>query len=170
MQSLYGIYENGKIILQEKLPDNIPESSNVLVTFVTEVDDIQESDDEIMDPVSVENEEEEENEEYYRSIREFERVEAEGKITIIDEDDQTTLPLKDYSQGGLSFISDKPYPVGHIVSAGITDPGNTDLVLMELKMEIRGVFKTDDDQFKIGCMFLDSVDEDLWHGLLQYLG
>ncbi len=169
MQSVYGVYENGRITLQERLPGGIPESSNVLITFVSEEYDIQDFQDEMMSNPDAEVEEEE-NEEYYRSIREFERVEAEGKITIIDGSEQITLPLNDYSQGGLSFISQKAINVGHVISAGITDPSNTELVLMELKMEIRGVFMTDDEQYKIGCMFLDSVDEDLWHGLLQYLG
>jgi PilZ domain len=169
MQSLYGIYENGKITLQEKFRGKLPDSSNVLVTFVSEEDGIEDMQSETLEASGGEvgggN-----NEEYYRSIREFERVEAEGKITVIDENEQITLPLNDYSQGGLSFISQKPFNVGHVISAGITDPGNTELVLMELKMEIRGVFKTDDEAYKIGCMFLDPVDEDLWHGLLQYLG
>ncbi len=169
MQSLYGIYEDGKITLSEKLPRNIPESSNVLITFISDAETDTVGPIELED-APVEAVEEEKSEEYYKSIREFERVEAEGKITIIDEEEQSTLPLNDYSQGGLSFISEKPFNVGHEISAGITDPGNTDLVLMELKMEIRGVFKTDDDLYKVGCMFLDPVDEDLWHGLLQYLG
>lgn len=160
MHSIPGIYENQKITLLQKLPKNIPESASVLITFVTE-EEAQES--------NVAVEPEEKNEEYYQSIREFQRVEATGDITIIEDDANRSFPLNDYSQGGLSFISDHPFNVGDLISSGITDPSNPDLVLMELKMEIRGVFKTDDNRFKVGCMFLDPVDEDLWHGLLQYL-
>lgn len=165
MHSVHGIYENGKIKLLQPLPDNIPESSNILVTFVMD-------DEENMPPeASFEpvDEEQEENEEYYKSIREFERVEASGDITVIDGDATFTFRLNDYSQGGLSFISEQPFQVGQTISAGIMDPSNPDLVLMELAMEIRGVFKSEDGRYKIGCMFLDPVDEDLWHGLLQYL-
>lgn len=109
-------------------------------------------------------------EDYYESLREFERVPATGKITIIDTEETNSYPLFDYSQGGLCFVADKNFEVGTHISAGITDPSNTDMVLMELDMEIRGVFKSDQGmKMKIGCMFENPVDEDLWHGLLQFL-
>ncbi len=170
MLSLRGSYENGKITLRHSLPQGIPESSNVLLTFVSDEEEITETKSITdtfveMDTSGAENK----NEEYYKSIREFERVDAHGNITIIDQEDRYTFPLNDYSQGGLSFISERQFDIGHQISSGITDPMNPDLVLMELQMEVRGIFQMDDDQFKIGCMFLDSVDEDLWHGLLQYL-
>ena len=163
MQSIHGVYENGKITLLHPLPKSIPESANVLVTVVADDDVVEAVDNSLLTASR------EENEAYYQSIREFERVNAEGNITIIDQETQMNFPLNDYSQGGLSFICDKAFNVGSFISSGITDPANPELVLMELKMEIRGVFKTDAGSFKIGCMFLDPVDEDLWHGLLQYL-
>lgn len=165
MQSLHGIFENGKIKLLHPLPENLPQSSNVLVTFVVDDETAKAS----VDMPDSANGKQEKSEEYYQSIREFERVEAHGNITIIDGDDQAVFPLNDYSQGGLSFISERQFNVGQLISSGIMDPSNPDLVLMELKMEIRGIFKNDEGTFKIGCMFLDPVDEDLWHGLLQYL-
>ncbi len=165
MQSLHGIFENGKIRLLQPLPGNIPDSSNVLVTFV--IDEGEPTDE--AEELNVAEGKLDKSEEYYQSIREFERVEARGNITIINQDEQFVFPLNDYSQGGLSFISDRQFNVGQLISSGISDPSNPELVLMELKMEIRGIFKTDDNQYKIGCMFLDPVDEDLWHGLLQYL-
>jgi hypothetical protein len=111
------------------------------------------------------------SEDYYESLREFERVPATGKITIIDAEDTNTYALFDYSQGGLCFVADKNFEVGVHISAGITDPSNTDTVLMELDMEVRGVFISDNKmKMKIGCMFENPVDEDLWHGLLQFLG
>ncbi|MBU2515618.1 PilZ domain-containing protein [bacterium] len=164
MQSLHGIFENGKIKLLHPLPKNLPDSSNVLVTFV--IDDGVSKNDKVQ---SAAKGKQEKSEEYYQSIREFERVEARGNITIIDQDDQFVFPLNDYSQGGLSFISDRLFGAGQLISSGITDPSNPELVLMELKMEVRGIFKNDDKSYKVGCMFLDPVDEDLWHGLLQYL-
>ncbi len=170
MLSLRGSYENGKIIIQHSLPNGIPESSNVLLTFVTDFAETDEN--EVIAETIVETGnglEENKNEEYYKSIREFERVDAHGNITIIDQEDRYTFPLNDYSQGGLSFISERQFDIGQQISSGITDPMNPDLVLMELQMEVRGIFQTDDKKYKIGCMFLDSVDEDLWHGLLQYL-
>ncbi len=168
MHSLHGIYENGKITLRNPLPENIPDSAQVLVTFVV--------DEELTGADSVDLAIPEGNRSLadkqgagFQSMREFERVKAHGNITVIDQDKQYTFPLNDYSQGGLSFLSQEQFTVGQMISAGITDPSNPDLVLMELQMEIRGVIKTEDDQLRIGCMFLDPVDEDLWHGLLQYL-
>ncbi|MCG8338066.1 MAG: PilZ domain-containing protein [Proteobacteria bacterium] len=168
MHSLHGIYENGKITLRNPLPENIPDSAQVLVTFVV--------DEELTGADSVDLAIPEGNGSPadkqgagFQSMREFERVKAHGNITVIDQDKQYTFPLNDYSQGGLSFLSQEQFTVGQMISAGITDPSNPDLVLMELQMEIRGVIKTEDDQLRIGCMFLDPVDEDLWHGLLQYL-
>ena len=168
MYSVYGVYENGKITLKQALPKNLRDASNVLVTFV-ESETRTVKTELTAEPGQTESPDEEKNEAYYQSIREFERVKAFGNITIIDQDKQYTFPLNDYSQGGLSFIAENQFDVGHMISAGITDPASPELVLMELQMEVRGIFKTDDGQFKVGCMFLDPVDEDLWHGLLQYL-
>jgi hypothetical protein len=168
MHSLHGIYENGKITLLHRLPKNIPESANVLVTFVVDEEiDGTEAIEEVKKPKN--RSKEEKGEAYYQSIREFERVKAHGSITVIDQDQQYTYPLNDYSQGGLSFTAKIQLNIGHLISAGITDPSNPELVLMELQMEVRGIIKTDENRYKIGCMFLDPVDEDLWHGLLQYL-
>ncbi len=168
MQSIHGIYENGKITLRNPLPDNIPESVQVLVTFVVD-EELVDADGADIDIPGESNSSAGKPLPGFHSMREFERVKAHGNITVIDQDKQYTFPLNDYSQGGLSFLSREQFTVGQMISAGITDPSNPQLVLMELQMEIRGIIKTDDDQLRIGCMFLDPVDEDLWHGLLQYL-
>jgi hypothetical protein len=165
MISLHGVYEDGRITILDRCPENIPTSTSVLLTFVSTQESLPEARGAKEESGSVEM-----NEEYYRSIREFERVDAHGNITIIDGDERFTYPLNDYSQGGLCFLSDRKFEIGGVISSGITDPTNPELVLMELKMEVRGIFQTGDDTYKVGCMFLDSVDEDLWHGLLQYLG
>lgn len=168
MHSLHGIYDNGKITLLQRLPKNIPDSANVLVTFVMDEEGVTSEAKRTVKP-SGQKPMEDKGEAYYRSIREFERVKAHGSITVIDQDKQHAYHLNDYSQGGLSFIAEKQFSIGHLISAGITDPANPELVLMELQMEVRGIIKTNDNNYKIGCMFLDPVDEDLWHGLLQYL-
>ncbi|MCP4751073.1 MAG: PilZ domain-containing protein [Proteobacteria bacterium] len=170
MLSLHGIYENGKITLMYPSSRQLPEDSEVLVVFV---EDTARKGSE----TTIDGDSKEDNEEYYKSIREFERVEAQGTISIIDQNARYTFALNDYSQGGLSFISDKEFHIGQIVSSGISDPANPDMVLMELEMEVRGIFSVEttetvrenEQHFKIGCQFVDPVDEDLWHGLLQYL-
>ena len=168
MHSLHGVYEDGKITLRNPLPENIPDSAQVLVTFVVD-EEMSVADD--MDLAIPEDNKPSSGKSGpgFQSMREFERVKAHGNITVIDQDKQFTFPLNDYSQGGLSFLSQEQFTVGQMISAGITDPSNPELVLMELQMEIRGIIKTEEDQLRIGCMFLDPVDEDLWHGLLQYL-
>jgi len=171
MLSLPGIYEDGKIKLSYRSDRPLPDHTEVLLIFVDldshpHTDSIDETETNGVDR----------NEHYYRSLREFERVKACGNITIIVDGIQHSYPLNDYSQGGLSFISDALFAVGQTVSAGIADPANPDLILMELEMEIRGVFEIEEfvdsengRRYKVGCRFLDPIDEDLWHGLLQYL-
>ena len=169
MISLSGVFENGEIELTVSPNQVLPNSSEILITFL--------SDQKTSEPaLSLSSEEgglkilatEGEDEEYYESMREFKRVIAHGDITIIENDNPVTHPLFDYSQGGLSFISDRKFDVGQKISAGITDPSNAEIVLMELEMEVRGMYSFDEG-YKVGCMFLDPVDEDLWHGLLQFL-
>lgn len=168
MISLYGTYEDGKIVLSSPAEEQLPENTEVLITFF---------DDKIPEPgeTAVSDGLIEKNEEYYQSIREFQRVKAYGNISIIDSEDRYTFPLNDYSQGGLSFSSGHQFDSGRVISCGIADPSDPDVILMELEMEVRSVIDTREDgesesRFKVGCMFLDPVDEDLWHGLLQYLG
>lgn len=170
MLSLHGVYKNGRIVLSHQSPSELPEESEVLLTFI--------DDEEVTGTKTVEDSDTKEGtEEYYKSIREFERVKASGNITIINPQGRFKFPLNDYSQGGLSFITDQPFQVGQVISSGIADPSNPNMVLMELEMEVRGVYElerseftqTNENRYRIGCMFIDSVDEDLWHGLLQYL-
>ena len=168
MISLYGIYEDGKIVLSYPAEEQLPESTEVLVTFFD--DKIPPQGESAVSGGLIEK-----NEEYYQSIREFQRVKAYGNISIIDGEDRYTFPLNDYSQGGLSFTSKYEFNVGQVISCGVSDPSDADMILMELEMEARSVMDQREEEdlesrYKVGCMFLDPVDEDLWHGLLQYLG
>ncbi|NQU63737.1 MAG: PilZ domain-containing protein [SAR324 cluster bacterium] len=168
MLSLYGTFEDGKIVLSCPEKNQLTENAEVIITFF---DDRIRANGE----VAVSDGLIEKNEAYYRSIREFQRVKAYGNISIIDGDARYMFPLNDYSQGGLSFSSKHQFSAGQVISCGISDPSDPDIILMELEIEVRGVINTREagdtgDSYKIGCMFLDPVDEDLWHGLLQYLG
>lgn len=161
MLTLRGKYSEGTITLFGD-ETQLPESSEVLVTVMGET---PEADDE-----AVEIQVDEHSEDHYKSIRQFKRVKAKGNITIIDKDGRNVFRLNDYSQGGLSFIAPKAYPTKMEISAGISDPSNPEMILMELEMEVRGVFNADqENHFKIGCKFSNSLDEELWHGLLQHL-
>ena len=168
MLSLYGTYEDGKIILSPSSEELLPENTEIIITFF---DDkiVKHGEAAVSDGVV------QKNEAYYQSIREYQRVKAYGNISIIDGDARYTFPLNDYSQGGLSFSSKHSFQTGQIISCGISDPSDEDVILMELEIEVRSVMNTKEkedtlDSYRVGCMFLDPVDEDLWHGLLQYLG
>ena len=188
MLSVRGVYENGKIIIKKDPTKIIPPNSKLIITFTNPEEpesspqpdvqhsfiekeaesndfamvDIDDSNSDLLtEEISLSGGEDTGNsEDFYESMREFERVPATGNITIIDANSTNTYPLFDYSQGGLCFVADKNFEVGIHISAGITDPSNTDMVLMELEMEVRGVFKSDNGM-KIGCMFENPVDEDL---------
>jgi hypothetical protein len=168
MLSLYGTYEDGKIVLSSSSEEQLPENTEIIITFF---------DDKIVThgESAVSHGVVQKNEAYYQSIREYQRVKAYGNISILDGDARYTFPLNDYSQGGLSFSSKHVFSTGQTISCGIADPSDEDVILMELEIEVRGVMDTkerDDvsESYRVGCMFLDPVDEDLWHGLLQYLG
>jgi len=161
MLSIRGVYENGKITLQST-GGGVPEYAKVLLTFIPVKKQAVPVDSQLqIDDLS---------EAYYNTLRAYERVRAHGKITIIDNLDRITFPLFDYSKGGLSFIVQQPLEIGRRISAAISDPSDPELVLMELAMEVRGVFQGEkQDEYKVGCMFVDSMDEELWHGVLQFL-
>ncbi len=163
MLSIRGNYQNGKITLKTSGME-IPDASQVLLTFLTkETSNGVKSNDQSFKA-------DEHDDDYYQAVRAHERVKAHGKITIIRFLDQMTFPLFDYSQGGLSFISNQPFEIGGDIGAAISDPSDPELVLMELDMEVRGIFLTDRDQeYKVGCMFKNPMDEELWHGVLQFL-
>lgn len=175
MISIRGIFQDGKITMICPSSQTIPENSEVLVTFIedSEADISGFTEDEQEELIEIEDDFEDDESEAdnsdFESMREFKRVKARGHINIIDQSRKFRFQLNDYSQGGLSFISDWKYETGKIISAGIADPNDRESILMELEMEVRGVFEEEGEGFKIGCMFVDPVDEDLWHGLLPYL-
>ena len=39
-------------------------------------------------------------------------------------------------------------------------------MVMDFEMVVRGVFSGEDGSYKIGCQFLDQVDEELWHTVM----
>jgi len=155
MISIRGKYENGKIQL-EAHGHQVPDSAEVILTFLIDSKDKQDQKKANVAKPSG------------RDQRQFERVKAQGNISIIDRLDRYVFPLFDYSQGGLSFVAGIKFDNPLQISAGISDPSNPDIILMELEMEVRGAFEVDNG-YKIGCMFVDPMDEELWHGILPYL-
>ncbi|MDH5559570.1 MAG: PilZ domain-containing protein [Deltaproteobacteria bacterium] len=162
MFSIKGIYENGKIRLSEPL--DLKENSDVIITFLDDEQPFidtssQAGGDSTPDFVETEDK----NEQYYERLREHKRFKAKGEIHITeDEGGQVSYPLNDYSAGGLSFISDKIFDVSQIITATLKYRASGELLVMDFDIEIKRVITTDTD-YKIGCQFVDAVDEDLWH-------
>ncbi|MDX2470013.1 MAG: PilZ domain-containing protein [SAR324 cluster bacterium] len=151
MLTVKGKFEKGEIIISGKSP-NIAEGTEVLVTLISEDEESE---------IAQENS--------ATVLRTFERVKADGMISIIGLAGRKNYKLFDYSKGGLSFIAGPEFTEIGDVQAGITDPFQPDNILLELKLVIRGVNPVG-DQVKVGCQFSDSFDEELWHGLQMFWG
>ena len=153
MLTVRGRFEKGEIVIYGSRPD-IADGVEVLVTPLVD------HEEEITD---------QEPKESAATLRNFERVKADGLISIILPNGKKNYQLFDYSKGGLSFLAQDDFEAGDTLQAGITDPFHPDTILLELKLEIRGI-RSEDDKNKIGCQFVDSFDEELWHGLQMFWG
>ncbi len=167
MLSIKATYENGKIKLLE--PVDVKEDANVIITFLDEDFQFSSDDDFVGGKVSTLDsidEDEEKPEEFYESLREHERFPAKGDITLVETGEEITFPLNDYSAGGLSFIADRVYEIAQDITAHIKYKIDEEYMLMDFEMVVRGVFSDGEGQYKIGCQFLDQVDEELWHTIM----
>ncbi len=137
-------------------------------SFGDEEDEISFSDVLDSEPAVVEqpSADDEFSEEYYTKIRRHKRYLANGNISLVENDKETTYPLFDYSAGGLSFISDVCFEVGKSLMASIKDPIEQDMSVLDFEFEVARVVE-DNDKFKIGCKFFDEVDEEIWHSLMS---
>ncbi len=169
MFSIKGTYENGKIKLLE--PINIKEDTNVIITFLdhdipfsTETIAISSAAAEVEPDDG--SDDDDYNEEYYEKLRQHKRYQATGDIIILGDDEEETYPLNDYSSGGLSFLSERAFPVSEEITATLKYSAGEEMLVMDFNMEVRGVFESDDGRYKIGCQFDDVVDEQLWHTIM----
>ena len=180
MFSIKGIFKNNKLHLIEPL--NIKRKTNVIITILddeeyagddlSEVDSDEEtfdSDDDLMADIESEDQsldEEGFSEEYYAKIRKHKRYIANGNISLIDGDKEVIYPLFDYSAGGLSFISNRPFDVGISLTASIKDPIEQDTSVLDFEFEVARVVDYN-GKYKVGCKFFDEVDEEIWHSLMS---
>lgn len=184
MFSIKGIYKNNKIHLIEPL--NIKRKTNVIITVLDdeqeseidfasdgemEMDDIDDfSGDDLDLDTDIDDEQssvdEEFSEEYYAKIRKHKRYIANGSISLIDGDQEVIYPLFDYSAGGLSFISNRPFEVGVSLTASIKDPIEQDTSVLDFEFEVARVVDYN-GKYKVGCKFFDEVDEEIWHSLMS---
>lgn len=150
MFSVKATYENGKLILDEPLQfDN---KADVIITFLDE--DYQDASPQDRD------------ESYYEGMRAHKRFQAKGNITVLEDGLETDYELNDYSAGGLSFFATKHFEPSEHITATIKYNAAGELLVMEFTMEVRRAIEKEHN-YMIGCQFLDSVDEELWHTIMS---
>ena len=184
MFSIKGIFIDNKIKLSEPL--KVKQRTNVIVTFLDEdnfhqdnssaVDDFPETDilfddddRDLEDPESDLLGEGDGLKEDYTKIRKHKRYTAKGNISLIEGGKERLFPLFDYSAGGLSFISkekDDIFQEGRLLTASIKDPIEQDTSVLDFEFEIARV-ENMGERFKIGCKFIDEIDEEIWHSLMS---
>ena len=166
MISVRGTYENGTIKLLD--PIKIDGDANVIITFLDE--DFPFSDEEaaveINDEEAALSDKDDKPDEYYEKLRQHKRYKARGNITIISDDEELTYPLNDYSAGGLSFYSDRTFDLSNSITAALKYDASGEVLVMNFEIIVRGVFELQEDRYKIGCQFIDDVDEELWHTIM----
>lgn len=180
MFSIKGIYKDKKLHLKEPL--NIEKRANVIITFLDKeqgdssiATDLEEGDEQEIEALQMNETEydseyteddEYEDEEYYEKLRKHKRYKAHGTISLILDDKEVIFSLRDYSAGGLSFISDRTFDVKRILTASLKDPIDKDVSVLDFEFEVMRVI-THGEQYIIGCKFFDEVDEELWHSLIS---
>lgn len=182
MFSIKGIFKNNKLHLIEPL--NIKRKANVIITILDD-EDLSDQGTSHSGTVNIEDaegiaedlpmydidtdqplEDEEFSEEYYAKIRKHKRYIANGNISLVDGEKEVVYPLFDYSAGGLSFISNRPFEVGVSLTASIKDPIEQDTSVLDFEFEVARVVDYN-GKYKVGCKFFDEVDEEIWHSLMS---
>ena len=149
MFSVKANYEKGKITLDEPL--HLDNKADVIITFL---------DGEIpTDSASGDDQ-------YFEGVRAHKRYKAKGQITVLEDGIETSFELNDYSAGGLSFFCNKGFGIGEHITATIKYNAAGELLVMEFTMEVRNSIDKE-EHYMIGCQFLDSVDEELWHTIMS---
>ena len=162
MKSIRGTYENGTIKLLD--PVELENDTNVVITFLDE--DFPFSTTPAQHEQSLQIKKEDKPEEYYERLRKHKRYKAKGNITILFDEEELTYPLNDYSAGGLSFLSDQMFEVGKAINAALKYNASGEVLVMDFEIMVRGVFEQEQERYKIGCQFIDNVDEELWHTIM----
>lgn len=163
MYTIKGVYEDGKIKLSE--PIDVEKDTNVIITFLDE--DFPETEVNLDDEITaLDDDNDEIAEDDYEGMRAHKRYPAKGDIVLSSDGEELVFPLNDYSAGGLSFLSDRVFEVSSDITATLKYSIGDEELLMDFEMTVRGIFEDGDDEYKIGCQFLDLVDEQLWHTIM----
>ncbi|MCG8335548.1 MAG: PilZ domain-containing protein [Proteobacteria bacterium] len=169
MKSIRGTYENGTIKLLD--PVDLENETNVVITFLDDefpfstIPAAPQPSSNKQDSEAV-LDKDEQSEEYYEKLRKHKRYKAKGNITIVQDGEESIYPLNDYSAGGLSFLADKVFDIGTNINAALKYNASGEILVMDFEIAVRGVFEEETDRYKIGCQFIDNVDEELWHTIM----
>ena len=169
MKSIRGTYENGTIKLLD--PVDLENETNVVITFLDDefpfstIPAAPQPSSNKQDYEAV-LDKDEQSEEYYEKLRKHKRYKAKGNITIVQDGEESIYPLNDYSAGGLSFLADKVFDIGTNINAALKYNASGEILVMDFEIAVRGVFEEETDRYKIGCQFIDNVDEELWHTIM----
>ncbi|MCP4297955.1 MAG: PilZ domain-containing protein, partial [Proteobacteria bacterium] len=106
-----------------------------------------------------------ESEEYYAKLRKHKRYPAKGSISLVIDGEGLSFPLRDYSAGGLSFLSLQSFKTGDKLTASLKDPIEKEVSVLDFEFEVARVIAFN-EQLIVGCKFFDDVDEELWHSLI----
>ncbi len=175
MLSVKGVYEKGKIRFLEQV--KIKDDAKLIITFLDDDFPFSAAAGSVPDPEDRESiadapiiSKEDHPDEYYQKLRQHKRYAARGNITILEGDndppDELIYPLNDYSAGGLSFLSDRVFEVSKEITAALKYKAIDEVLAMNFEIIVRGVFEEEENRYKIGCQFLDQVDEELWHTIM----
>ena len=169
MKSIRGTYENGTIKLLD--PVDLENETNVVITLLDDefpfstIPAAPQPSSNKQDSEAV-LDKDEQSEEYYEKLRKHKRYKAKGNITIVQDGEESIYPLNDYSAGGLSFLADKVFDIGTNINAALKYNASGEILVMDFEIAVRGVFEEETDRYKIGCQFIDNVDEELWHTIM----
>ena len=159
MLTVKGKFSQGKIVIDDD--QELPENSRVIMHFPNaESNQIVYSHK--FDSISA-----------LRGNRRHPRFEARNKILLVQNTDERAIHyysrLLDASAGGISFLSTRLFVEDSTIQVGIADPAQPSEVLMELALEVRGV-SCQMGGYKVGCTFMNSLDEGLFFKLSRYIG
>ncbi len=169
MKSIRGTYENGTIKLLD--PVDLDNETNVVITFLDDEFPFSTKPAALQPSITEEDssavlEKDEQSEEFYEKLRKHKRYKAKGNITIVQDGEESIYPLNDYSAGGLSFLADRVFDIGSNINAALKYNASGEVLIMDFEISVRGVFEEETDRYKIGCQFIDNVDEELWHTIM----
>ncbi|OGG93229.1 MAG: hypothetical protein A2508_01500 [Candidatus Lambdaproteobacteria bacterium RIFOXYD12_FULL_49_8] len=159
MLSVKGYFRQGQIVLDGEVRD-LPNKAQVLISFPNQVGNLVLFNTKF-DEISAR-----------RGRRQSIRHATKGNITLVEKNPSREqiiqAELIDASYGGISFTSSHLFVENTVLQVGFADPTKPANILIEFDLEIRAV-SCCNQGYKVGCMFYNSLDEQLFHRLTRLI-